>query len=269
MNNLTIETSPLADFRVTIILAAQQSRADAIALAKTITTVTTSAQQQDAVSAASLMKGLLRDVEKARKAVKEPVLAAGNAIDSAAKKFAAELETETKRVEGLAAKYQQDVDRALAEEKAAQERQFKALREKEEAALREIAAKAEQERRANLATIAAAADDAAREAAQRKADADAAARSEEVRINQEAVQEQERERLLAAQALVPAKTEGARVVRSWDYTVTDIRLLAFERPDLVTIEPKRAMLLTAAQIPGIVIPGVAFHEVTKVQAKAS
>lgn len=255
----TISVDPTA-------LAAQR---DALALLKTITTVTTAAEQQDAIAAASLAKGLIKRMETTREMEKRWFLDKCQMIDGVAKNYKAPLAAEAERIQNLSADYQREQDRIAAAALAEHERQFRTLRAAEEKALRETFEKAESERRANLAAIAAANDDAAREVAQRKADEDAAARSEEVRINQEAVAEQERDRLRIAQSMAPAKAEGARIVRTMDYTITDIRLLAFERPDLVTIEPRRALLLAAGQIPGIAIPGVVFHDITKVQAKAS
>lgn len=268
MNNTTLQTTELADFRVTIIPEAEQSKTDALALSKSVTTVSTTAQQQDAISAASLMKGLLRDVEKARVAVKEPVLAAGRAIDAVAKKFSTELETETKRVEALASAFQKEEDRKAEAARQEQERQLCEDREREAAALRKIAEEADAERRRNLAAIAAAADEEARESAQRKADADAEARSEEVRLNQEAIAEQER--LRHAMVVEPPKPEGARVVRKMDYELKDVRALYASRPDLVELTDRRSLILAAISITNApAIPGIYVFESIKIQSKAS
>lgn len=270
MNNSALAiTGERPTYSITIIPDAIQAKADALELSRQIKAVTSAEEQQNAVAAASIAKGLIKRMEATREAEKRPFWDVCVIIDSTSKSYKKELQTEVDRVEGLAANYQREQDRLAAEAKAAEERQFKALREAEERAIAEIAAKADAERRANLAAIAAATDEAAKEAAQRKADADAEARSEEVRINCEAIAEQERRRLTQLQAITPTRPDGARVVRTWDYTITDIALLALERPDLVTIEPKRSLLIAAAAIPGIKIPGVTFHEVTKVQSKAS
>lgn len=281
---MTLQTTALSDFAVTIVPAAQQAKADAIGLAKSITVVTSIAQQQDAISAASLMKGLLRDVEKARVSVKEPVLDAGRKIDAAAKAFATELDTEVKRVERLAADFQKEEDRKAAAIRAEEERRQQAQREAEEAerrreqeALARIAAEAEKERRAALAKIQAAKDDAAREAAQIEADRLAEQRAEEVRINQLACQEAaekrleaERERAMQLQAVVQAKPQGAVVKRTLDYELRDVRALYAARPDLVELTPKRSLILAAIAIPNApAIPGLYVFEQTKVQSKAS
>lgn len=264
-------TGDKTNYSIAVTDEALRKQTDALELSRAIKAVTTAEEQQDAVAAAGLAKGLIRTMEETREAEKRPFWDACVLIDSTAKNYKKPLLAEAERVQGLAAGYQREQDRIAAEAKAAQERQFKALREADERALRDIAAKAEAERRANLAAIAAAQEDeAAKEAAQRKADADAAARSEEVRINQEAVQEQERERFLAAQALVPARTEGARVKRFKDYQVMDMRALYLARPDLVELTERRAMILAAISIPNSPpIPGLYVFDSTKLQAKAS
>lgn len=281
---MTLTTTTLSDFAVTIVPAAQQAKADAIVLAKSITTVSTATEQQDAISAASLMKGLLRDVEKARVSVKEPVLDAGRKIDAAAKAFSAELDAEVKRVERLAADFQKEEDRKAAAIRAEEERRAQAQRDAEEAerrreqeALAKIAAVAEAERRAALLKIQQAKDDEAREAAQKEADRLAEARAEEVRINQLACQEAaekrleaERERAMQLQTLAPPKPQGAIVRRTMDFELKDVRALYAARPDLVELTPKRSLILAAISIPNApAIPGLYVFESTKIQAKAS
>lgn len=281
---MTLETTPLADFRVTIIPAAQQAKADALAQSKSILAVTTPAQQADAIAAASMMKGLMRDVEKARVSVKEPVLDAGRAIDAAAKAFAGDLDAEVKRVERLASDYQREQDRIAAALRAEEERQQQAQRDAAEAerrreadALQRIADEADAARRADLAKIHAAADDAAREEAQRLADAAAEARAEEARILQQACREAEEARMEDARvrhaqlaAIEPPKPEAARVQRRMNYELKDVRALYAARPDLVELTDRRALILAAISIPNApTIPGIYVFEETKVQARAT
>lgn len=268
MNSL--KTTELSDFSVVILPEAMEAKADALALAKGIQTVTTQAEQQDAIAAASLMKKLTKGMESTRVEVKEPVLDAGRMIDTTAKKYSAELLTEIARVEKLAADFQREEDRKAAAIKAEQERIAREEREREAAALAKIAAEADKERLANLAAIRAATDEAAREAAQRKADADAEARAEEVRINQEAIQDAERARATAAMTVVPVKPQGATVKVTMDFELRDVRALYATRPDLCEVTPRRAMILAAISIPGHpAIPGIYEFESTKVTAKAS
>lgn len=249
---------------------ALQQKEDALVLATEIKAVTSATEQANALAAAGMCKGLVKGMEKTREDEKRPYWDAGVAIDTISKNYQKALVDEQKRLEKLAADFQKEEDSKAAAVVAERERQFKAIRAKEERAIREIAERADAERRANLAAIAAAADEVAREAAQKKADADAEARAEEVRINQEAVMEQERLRLSQQQQIVPAKPEGARVVRKMDYELKDIRALYAARPDLVELNERRSMILAAISIPGAPqIPGIYVFESTTIQSKAS
>ena len=284
MTNLTIQTSPLSDFRVTIIPAAQTAKADALAQAKTIKTVSTEQEQADSIAIASLMKGLLRDVEKARVSVKEPVLTAGKQIDAAAKAFCTDLDLEVKRVEKLASDYQREQDRIMAAIRAEEERKQQAAREAEEAerrkeaeALKRLADEADAARRADLARIAAAKNEAELEIAQARADKAAAERAEEARLVQQACREaeearldEERSRAMQLHSIEAAKPEAARVVRRMNYELKDIRALYAARPDLVELTERRSLILAAISLPnGPAIPGIYVFEETKVQSKAS
>lgn len=280
---MTLTTTPLDKFYVTVLLEAIQAKNDALALAAPIKSVTTLQEQQDAIAAASMMKGLTRDMEKTRKEVKQPVLDAGRKIDATAEVYAKELDAEVKRIEKLAADFQREEDRKAAAIRSEEERRQQAQREAEERerrleqeALARIAFEAEQERRAALAKIQAATDEAAREAAQKEADRLAEARAEEVRNNQLACQESEEKRMEAARdratailQVVPSKPMGATVKRTMDYELKDIRALYAARPDLVELTERRAMILAAISIPNApAIPGIYVFESTKVQSKA-
>jgi hypothetical protein len=279
-----LQTTELASFAVTIVPEAIAAKANALTLATQIKTVANAEQQRDAIAAASLMKGLLRDVEKAREEVKKPVLDAVRKIDAAAKSYAAELDAEVKRVERLASEYQAEQNRIAAALKAEEERKAREAREAEEAerrreaeALRKLAEEQDRARREELAAIAAAKDEAEREKAQAEADRQAEIRAEEARLVQQACREAEaarldaeRERATTAMAIVPPKAEGARTKVFMDYELKDIRALYAARPDLVELTERRSAILAAISIPGQpAIPGLYVFESTKVQSKAS
>lgn len=230
----------------TVSAEAEQRKADALELAATIKTVATKEEQQDAITAAGILKGLIAGMEKTRKEVKQPILDAGRNVDDIAKLYSGTLERELRRVEGLASDWQRIENKRL-----------DAIREEQERINREAEEAANAERKAYLAIIAKAATDEAREAAQKAADDAAEANAEAARARQMAITE-----------IPSAKAEGARVKVALDYEVLNIKALADARPDLVTIEPKRAMLLAAIQIPGATLPGIRVFESTKVQAKA-
>ncbi len=280
---MTLTTTPLENFAVTIIPAAQQAKKDALTLARQITAVASQDGQQDAIAAASIMKGLTRDIEKARKEVKKPVLEAGRRIDAVADAYAACRQFGLPLHRELAADFQREEDRKAAAIRAEEERRQQAQREaeererrKEQEALARLTAEAERERRAALEKIRQAETDAAREAAQIEADRLAEARAEEARNIQFACQEAEAQRLDAARDrataildIAPVKPQGAVVKRTMDYELKDIRALYAARPDLVELKERRAMILAAIAIPNApAIPGIYVFESTKVQSKA-
>lgn len=284
MKNQALTTTNLADFSVTIAPDALQCKADALSLAKSITSVASADEQQDAIAAGGLLKGLIRGMENTRKEVKAPVLEASAKIDSTAKQYSAELAAELARVEKLAADFQCEEDCKTAAIRAEEERRQQEEREaeererrKEQEALARIAAEAERERRAALARIQAAEDETAREIAQKEADRLAEARAEEIRNNQIACQEAEdrrqeamRQRHETMLATAPAKPQGATVRRTLNYELKDIRALYAARPDLVELTERRAQILAAIAIPGAPsIPGIYVFEQTKMNTKAS
>lgn len=268
---------------ITIAPDAEQQKTDALALARTITTVSTTAEQHDAIAAASLVKSLVKGMEDSRSQVKRPVLDAGAAIDTAAKRYSKELSAELLRLESLAGDFQRRVLREAEERRREVEQQQRKEREASmrdrESATRYLADKEaahRAQRVEDLQRIAAATTDEARNDAQQLADEHAEANAEEIRNIQQAIREADEQRLdderdravqIATVSSAP-KAMGASVRTSFDYTVTDIFLLASARPDLVTIEPKRSSLLAAVNVPGAQLPGVSIHEVTKLHAKA-
>lgn len=284
MKTQSLTVSGLSNFSITISPDALQKKAAALEMSKSILAVTSRDQQQDAIAAGGLLKGLIKGMEATREEVKKPALDAGRAIDATAKIYSLELNAELMRVEKLAADFQREEDRKQVALRAEEERRQQAQREAEETerrreqeALQRIAAEAEQERRAALVKIQEAKDESAREIAQREADRLAEIRAEEVRINQLACQEAElkrqdamRDRHQAMVTTIPQRTEGAKVVRKMNYELKDIRALHAARPDLVELTERRAQILAAISIPGApAIPGIYVFEETKVQSMAS
>lgn len=279
----TLIVPDLGDFSVTITPTAEQQKADALAMAATVQTVTNSKEQQDAITGAAMLKSLINGMEKTRVSVKEPVLDAGRSIDATAKQYSAELVTEAKRLEGLASAYQTELNRLAALAKAEEEaRQKKLADELERQRQADLAAAAEREREANTArlrdleVIQAAKDDEARRKAQQAADEAAEARAREVRAQElhdaemaEHRAEEARKNAMAMQQLAAPKAEGARVKVQMDYEMVDIAALHAARPDLVNLTEKRANILAFINIPNQPpLPGIRTFESAKVQAKA-
>lgn len=157
------------------------------------------------------------EVEKSRKLVKEPVNRIGKLIDSTAKTFLDSLEAEEKRITRLVG------DHAMAVERERQEKLREEHRVFEEA---------------RLAREAAEAAAAAAESSGKISDIIAAKQAEKER------QEALAARMEASTAVVETKVaEGVRF--AWDFEVTDIRTLAMEMPEFVTVEPKRSIILAS------------------------
>lgn len=280
----TLALIPEKPLSLTIVTSqALQEKEDALAMATTHRIVTTVQEQQDAIAAAAICKGLVKQMEEIRKQRKENVLAAGRVIDGDAKVYKFDLECEQARLEELAADFQKREDAKVAALKAAEEARQQAQRDAEAAELRRerdalaaLEAKATAERLEALRKIAAAQDEASREQAQRVADELADQRAEEAHYIQIACQdaaearlEAERDRATALQAIVPQKPAGAAVKRFKDYTMMDIHAVYAARPDLVELTEKRALILAAIAIPGAPqIPGLYVFESTKIQSKA-
>lgn len=280
MNTLHLTGMPAPE--ITIIPSAIQQKKDALELASTIKAEpTTSEEQQDCIAAASLAKGLAKSMEASRVDVKRPVLDIGAKIDAKAKEYSKELSAEVLRLESLAAAYQRKVDKQAADARRAEEERQRKEREtadndkeRERRFMEDKEGANIEERRADLARIESALTVEEKEAARKIADDNADARCEEWRILQQSIAEADEQRLEDARerataiAVVsaPQRAAGASVRRSYDYAVTDLKTLYAHRPDLVTLEPKRAMILAAISN-GLQIPGLNVHETTKLHAK--
>lgn len=279
MNSITL--LPMPNPGIEILADALKQKADALALAKTITGVSSRIEQSDAIACASLVKGLVKAMESSRVDVKKPVLEIGRKIDAIAAGYSKELSAELLRIESLASDFQRKEDanaaalRRQEEERQRKEREMEqADKEREHRFLEDKEGANIEERRADLARIANATTDEEREEARRIADQNAEARAEEYRNIQAAIREEdekrldrERERAMTLHTVVqPVKAAGASVRRSYDFTLLDVHALYRGRPDLVTLEPKRAMVL-AAIANGQSIPGISVFEATKVHAK--
>lgn len=181
-------------------------------------------------------------VEKSRKTVKEPVLQVGKDIDQKAKDFVAEIEEQEKRLSRLMGDYaalvERERQRVLREMEEKRQAEEKARREAEEARLKA-------EREAEAARIAA--EKAMwQEVDDRSAEEQAAAEYQRAKAEAEAARQKEAEeaaaRAATVVAMVPTKTEGVKFVH--DFEVLEIQHLAFQRPALVKMEPKRAEILS-------------------------
>lgn len=235
---------------ITFTPTAEAAKVEALEASALIARVTDAAENQTAVEAQAKLTGLKRQVEKARKAAKEPVLAFGSRIDAAARQFVEDISAEELRVTTLIADFQQlEQSKARAEEQRRKleaellEKQrleeLRRLAEEQEAGRRKIAeAEAEQRRKAQEAKTAAARAEA--EALQKQIDEQKAKAEAQSHEQLDAITERyavEHQQLQSAPTYQPAKASGQSAKADWDVTVTDIHLLYRHHPNCVKLEP--------------------------------
>lgn len=208
------------DSRLTVTFSpeAQAMQNKALELAALCGKVTCAEEQQEAVDAQKELTRVLRLVETDRKAVKEPVLTYGRAIDDAAKKFVAELKEEETRIVMLISNFQA---LEMAKVRAAQ------------AAENERLSKLEQERQAALAQ--------------------AKSHDELDKVNAEFDTKQQDER---PAPVAPIRVKGQSVREEWDFEILDVWALAKAYPNCVKApEPRRLEIKSLLDV-GIKLPGV-------------
>ena len=249
-----IGAAVLPRFELTSEFIAQ--RDDAIAAAALIARVSTPAENETANTALSNLLALSRQVESARKKVKEPVLDLGRGIDAVAKEAVAPIEAAAAPVKQLICDYQ-----AAEREKARQE----ALRIERER--REAEEKAAAERRAEEARIAEETRKAM-EAAKSKEDAERLQRMA-LEAQQRAAEDEQRKQQVAAEraaqdkAATAAPVARGQVVREdWEIEVFDIHKLYLAHPAAVELKPRLTVIRELINA-GVMPKGVNARKVTK------
>jgi cell division septum initiation protein DivIVA len=236
---------------------AQKLKQEALERAADIIEVADALDRDMANDAMIAINALLKPVEKAREAVKKPVLDLGRAIDKVAKDYVADLKTEYDRLSRLtgafdaAARERQRIAEAEAQRKAEEARraEIQALRERERLAeaeaarLRaeaEAAAKENPEHADELLDLAEAKSD---EAARRISD-ETAALAKSISAD--------------AKALAPAREvpSGAAVRGVWEYEITDAAALYRVHPECFTLEPVKSAITAALEASGGKLPGI-------------
>lgn len=218
-NTTTIEETALIlagqGYDLTVSPEAEKRKADLLVTSRHVTSVASNDDSGNAQRVSRALAAMRIEVEKCRKEVKEPVNRIGKLIDATAKNFLADIIEEEARITKLVGEHAEEVARIKREKEEAERRAFEEARAAREAA---------------EAAAAAAADTG------KISDVIAARRAEEQR---KALFES---RMAASEEV--ATTNVAPGVRfAWDFQVEDLNALADRRSDLVTIEPKRAMIL--------------------------
>lgn len=208
---------------------AHTKRDEIIATASMVTTVTNPSQQEFAVSTMREIKALCRQIETARVEIKAPVLTLGKDIDKAAAAFVESLQKEEQRIAKLVSEFQVAEQRRAAEAERLRQAELKRI---------------EDEAKAKEAEARRAADEAAK-GSKSIEDLDRVAREERERIAAANLEAANKAATVQRAPAAPARAEGMTVRKVWKYRVSDIRALAFARPDLVRIEENKSAILEA------------------------
>lgn len=121
-------------YQLTISAEAEQRKAELLAKAEAITTVTDNDESAKAQFQTRSLAAMRIEVEKSRKLVKEPVNRIAKMIDNAAADFLAEIVAEENRIKKLVGDHANEVMRIKAEKEAAERAAFEAARAAREAA---------------------------------------------------------------------------------------------------------------------------------------
>jgi len=195
---------------------AYERKAKLLSKASTVTQVTSIEESSNAQFHLRRCAEMRILIEKSRKAVKEPVLLVGKAIDKAAADFTADIDAEEKRLSLMIGKHAEDVAR------------LQRIKEEEERCAFDEA------RAARLAK-----EQAEQAAAETRTIADVIAAKQAAEANKAALDA----RLQASEEL--ATTQQASGVRfAWNFEVIDIDLLANRQRACVEITPRRKEIKT-------------------------
>ena len=279
---------------------ALQLRDDALAGSALIGKVETSAQNELAVRAHIELKRIASTFERARKALKEPILQAGRDLDRAVNAELIEVEKEIGRLSNLATQFNEAEQRRVREEQEMQRRELERIEREKQAEIARIA-REEAARAAEAKRLADEADRKAREereaaakaareatnAAEREAAAKRQAEAAEAEkaniIGRERIAKESQDRAAAEMQLateraqqaagvegkpiVATRAAGQVVKTDWEIQVTNPYELAKFHPDCVTIEPKLGQI-KAHLAAGITVKGITAKQVTKSTVRA-
>ncbi len=283
--------------------AALQMRDAALEGSALIARVENAGQNDVAVKAQISLKQIAATFEKARKALKEPIIEAGRKLDAAVASALIDVEKEMGRISALTSSFQIAEQHRIREEQEAQRRELERIEREKQAEIQRIAREqaareAEARRVAEAAERKAreereAAERAAREATNKK-EREAAAKLAEAAAKAEEANRVERERIAAesaaqaatamqlaneraeaataaeAKPIVAQRTTGQVVKTVWEYDIVNPILFAKSHPDCVQWEK---MPVIAAQITehlknGMTLKGVIAKQVTKSDVRA-
>ena len=206
-------------------------RDDALASAALVGKVRNAEEQAHAVDAQKQLKTIINATEKSRKDVKAPIIEFGKLIETKAREFRAELDSEFERVSRAVSDFQ-----SLEAEKA---RAAEALK------IRELA-RIEREREEAIK---------------------AAQTVEEVEQIREESNNKAMVESIKAEAIQPTRIVGQIVREEWSVQVTDLILLARAHPSCVNIIPRLGEIKALLNM-GVTVQGVRAVKETKASVRA-
>lgn len=250
MELLTLDKARLM---VSITPKAEQLKKELLAKAQAVREVTTDEQMSNAVSIAGTLKGLVRQVEAARKEMQEPLKIAERNINDVAKKFSQKVKDTAEILERMASNYKMEQDRKAEAARREIERIARDARQAEE----ELARKAQE---ALLAAEAAKDQHARGELLQKVAD-----------IEIESGEISSQADLQISQVLQKEETKpvGASVVHDYDIRVDDVHKLYAAYPQCVSLSPKLLYIKDLIRLGRLNIPGVTLIPRTRIISRIS
>lgn len=258
--------------------AALAQRDEALATAALIGKVENAAQNEAAVRAHVALKRITSAFEKARKAMKEPLLEAGRQLDRTVARESEEAEKECGRLGNLTAGFALAERRRIAEEEELQRREVARIEAEKQAELLRIAREqAEAERVAREAALAAAkmateavnteqraAAEAARVEGERlAAEAAAKAQSDAQRVQESADSAKANE----AKPILPTRAAGQVVKTDWLIHILNPYDLAKYHPDCVEITPRTGQIKRLLN-EGFAVKGIRAEKITTSTVRA-
>jgi hypothetical protein len=235
---------------------AKVAKSKALENAALIAKVTNADSKIIAVRAQQQLKGVLNDIERARKQLKEPILEAGRKLDTLCATESLELEKEFGRVSNAVKEFDDAERRRVLEEERLQREELARIEREKQAELKRIADE-QAAREAEARRVQEEADRKVREAAETAAKLAAEATNKKQREAAEkqaaaaaaqtaAIEEKAGDAAYcAAKPIEITKVAGQRQTTNWVITVENPYLLAKFHPDLVEIKPRLADIKAA------------------------
>ena len=244
MSGELIAVTGVGDVQIVIGPSAREQRDALLTEAAEITAVANNFDQESAAEVLARLQEMARGVERARKAVKDPVLEVGRRIDAIAGEFSGPIEAEADRIGRLIGAYRTSLQAEVA-------RKEREEREKRQQLIEE----------ANRAKAKLDAEAAAAKTEEQRQEAEAKA--------QDLVRQTNAALVESKQAEVNARMRPAGIVErgAWKYEVEDIGKVFEARPDLCLIEPNGAAIRGAIKAGLRQCPGLRIFKDSKVTTR--